>query len=144
LTDTHLVSGENDRYEFTKHDRFGNLLQIARLRLEPTAVTAEDRASVSQELYPNITLPAVKPAFSRILLDEVGNYWIEQFQWLPTGADPRWEVLDEGGSWLTTVVVPSELRITQIGADHILGTVRDSTDTEYVQLHRLQKGTRGN
>jgi hypothetical protein len=50
--------------------------------------------------------------------------------------------VDRDGRWVTSVRTPSGLQVTQFGADYVLGTVRDSLDTEYVRLHALVKHRR--
>jgi long-subunit acyl-CoA synthetase (AMP-forming) len=54
----------------------------------------------------------------------------------------RWLVFDTAGSWLGTVDTPARFTLNEIGADYILGVVRDSLDVQYVQMYRLEKPRR--
>lgn len=87
--------------------------------------------------------PEFLPAYSEMLLDEAGNLWVEDYRIF---TDPRstWTVFDPQGQWLTTVQTPEGLRLSEIGADYVLGLSPDDMGAQRVQLHPLVKpATRG-
>jgi hypothetical protein len=142
MTPEGLVSGSNDGFEFITQDVQGDLRKIDRLLCEPEPVSAEDREAIPPDMYPNITFPSTKPTFDRILGDPLGGYWIERYRLPADGRESQWEVIDKEGAWVTTVMVPGDLQVTQIGRDFMLGTARDSMGIEYVRLHRLLRRSR--
>jgi hypothetical protein len=52
---------------------------------------------------------------------------------------PRWIVFDSDGRWLGAVEVPPNGRVSEIGADYVLGVWRDELDVERVQMFELIK-----
>ena len=96
-------------------------------------------------------------------LDELGNLWVRRGP-SPAEGDPgtvREFTLPDGGEWavpqssglhdvfrpdgayLGTVKLPHNLRITEIGADYILGIVLDEMDVQYVWMLGLDRGLGG-
>jgi hypothetical protein len=51
----------------------------------------------------------------------------------------RWSVFTPEGRWLGTARTPAGLRVTEIGADYVLGVAVDSLDVESVRLHAIVK-----
>ena len=47
-------------------------------------------------------------------------------------------VFDRKGIWQTTVSTPASLEITDIGADYVLGIVRDELDVQQVRVYRIR------
>jgi hypothetical protein len=87
----------------------------------------------------NVPMPSVRPAYSRILFDRVGNLWVEIGPArgnVQTGLD--YLVFDVDGILLGDVVVPA-VRVLEIGDDYLLGVYQDELEVEYVQLFDLEK-----
>ncbi|MDZ4674994.1 MAG: hypothetical protein SGI84_11105 [Gemmatimonadota bacterium] len=92
------------------------------------------------------------PAFSKMLLDRQGNLWVLEYEpwedapdrwglvriWTPSG-DTRWDVFQPDGRWLGSVTMPPLFVPLEIGADYVLGLVRDQDDIEQVRKHPLLK-----
>ena len=53
------------------------------------------------------------------------------------------DVFRPDGVYLGTVKLPTDLMITEIGADYILGIVRDEVDIQYVWMYGLDRGGGG-
>ena len=97
------------------------------------------------------------------LLDELGYLWVRRGPSPSEGDDgmPReftapdgeqWEtrvssglhdVFRPDGVYLGTVKLPHDLGIAEIGADYILGIVRDEVDIQYVWMYGLDRGGLG-
>lgn len=78
------------------------------------------------------------PAVASIKIDDLGNIWVEEYDWPHTG-QPRWTVFDRNGQLLGTLQLPSSFTPYHIGADFILGRWEDELDVEHVQLFRIVK-----
>lgn len=82
--------------------------------------------------------PATLPSYADLLGDGGGRLWLREFL-LPDeqARGERWTVFDADGRMLGTVATPAGLRVTEIGADYVLGVWKDEEDVEHVRLHRL-------
>lgn len=94
------------------------------------------------------------PAFGRFVIALDGHIWVAPYQTAEqlesddaersaqsaNGARP-WSVFDPDGRWLGTVAMPEGLRVTEIGADYVLGVWTDELDIPYVRLHSVVKPT---
>jgi hypothetical protein len=50
----------------------------------------------------------------------------------------EWFVFDDHGTWLTTVAMPSEFQLLDVGHDYVLVLARDDLDVERVLWYRLE------
>jgi hypothetical protein len=83
-------------------------------------------------------LPSAFPAFVRLETDPHGNVWAEWFR--PPGEPHHaWSVFDTDGVFLGTVRLPSDLTVTDITDDLILGVTRDELGVERVGVYTLLK-----
>jgi hypothetical protein len=83
-----------------------------------------------------VPFPENLPVFDGLLVDRTGHLWIEHYE--PFWDDSRsWSVLSPAGSWLGDLETPTGLRITEIGADYLLGVWRNEMDVEFVRLYSL-------
>jgi hypothetical protein len=88
--------------------------------------------------YSKMNIPAARPAFVRLLVDEAAHVWAEDFRVDP--ASPRqWTVFDTQGRAIGRISTPAALTIDQIGTDFVLGWLRDELDVEHVRLYRLKR-----
>jgi hypothetical protein len=88
--------------------------------------------------------PTVRPHYSRILLDRIGNLWVAQapVDWAaPEAVD--YLVFDPGGVLLGTVVVPP-IEVLEIGDDYAMGIYRDELEVEHLHVHEIVKRPDGN
>lgn len=79
------------------------------------------------------------PAYDRILVDDVGNLWVRNYQWFDMGSGYAWSVFDPVGRFLGEVRIPSLLEIYQIGPDFVLGRMATITGREAVYEYGLLK-----
>lgn len=80
--------------------------------------------------------PALKPAFSRLLVDRTGALWV-----LMPGAGNVWTVFAPDGTWLGSVTTPEGLRVDEIGPDYVLGVWRQRHGQERVRSYPLTRGS---
>jgi len=84
--------------------------------------------------------PAVMPAFDLLLVDRAGNAWAREF--VAPGETPaarEWEVFDRDGRWVTTVSIPVELEILDIGEDQVVARWSDELGVQRVRVYDLEK-----
>ena len=98
-----------------------------------------------------------------LFLDELGYMWVrrgpspldgdhsgmrevtgpDDSQWTIPAHSGLHDVFRPDGVYLGAVKLPPDLRITEIGADYILGIVRDDMDVQYVWVYGLDRGGGG-
>jgi len=146
-----VVMGSGERLEVLTYSRSGKLLRIARGPVENLALTStvrrdyqaaelsgwpkQERELLEQAGNP---MPKTIPAYTALLVDSEGNTWAKRFS-PPGQLGNRWGVFGRDGEFLGHMVLPKELKVFEIGADYILGSVRDSLYVEQVRLYRLHR-----
>ncbi len=108
-------------------------------RVQAAEARAAGRSAGGADPLDRVELPESLPAFSRLLVDDDGNLWVELFPWPGRLVRPRWEVFNPEGRLLGGVDLPAGLRATHVGRDFVLGVWKDEADVEYVRLHALRK-----
>ena len=78
------------------------------------------------------------PTFRRLATDTEHNLWVEEYR-RPGDDVPSWSVFDPDGHFLGMVTGPEGLNVTDIGADYMLGIVRDDMEVERVVMYALVK-----
>lgn len=77
------------------------------------------------------------PAFRSAQLGRDGRIWVREFRSpLDEGPDD-WVVFGPDGRFTCRSSIPSELEVTEFGADYLLAEVRDDVGVERVVLHRI-------
>ncbi|WP_420127741.1 6-bladed beta-propeller [Longimicrobium sp.] len=150
---TRLLVGDPARYELVERRPDGAVARLIRRAGEREPVTQADRDAaialrrermddprfrqIQEQLIKGITFPEHKPFFTDLRMDPAGNAWVRR----PADPDAEtpWDVFDAEGRLLGTVTTPAGLRVTQIGADFIVGTWSDEMDVPHVRVHRLEK-----
>ena len=150
------VYGWPDHYELKVFDRTGAVRKIIRRSGDLLPVTAEDREWLTsllengmQEemlriLTEGMTFPSHKAAFDRLLVDALGFFWVRtparlgHWEWAGQPS-PYWDVFDPSGRWLTSVTMPENVQIHDIGEDYILGVWQDELDVPYVRMYGLDR-----
>ena len=75
---------------------------------------------------------------SPLIVDADGNLWVLEYR-LPGDRTPRWSEFNNGGRFLGEVVAPDGLRVTEIGADYVLGWWADEVEVPHVSMYSLIK-----
>lgn len=148
----HVFVGTGDTYEVDEYTPTGTLVRVLRgpsadLRVDPGALQAFTQAYLAvlpdapsrereQRRLASIPLPATKPAFSRILADDVGNLWLSPFESFAY-IERTWTIVNQDGAFLGKVVAPPGLRILDVGENYVLGRWQDESQVEFIQVHRI-------
>jgi hypothetical protein len=148
-----LLVGDPVRYELVERRPDGAVARLIRRAGAREPVTQADRDAVmerrregltdprfrqlQEQLIKNTTFPEHKPFFTALGVDPAGNVWVQRPS--DPDADTPWDLFDGEGRLLGTVTTPAGLRVTQFGADFVVGTWRDELDVEHVRVHRIQK-----
>ena len=153
--DSTVWYSDGDRYELRELAADGRTLRVVRLdrprvKVLQTDVSAYRQAVTSQvrftprESTMAATLEAsifadTFPSIDRIIVDDIGDLWVRNFQWFDLGSGKSWTVFDPEGRYLGEVSTPSILEIHQIGADFVLGRMADGRGREAVYIFTLEK-----
>lgn len=89
--------------------------------------------------------PDFRPAHSKLLIDESGNFWLEEYRFPHYGQVPEkptptfWSVFSRDGAWLGRVEVPGRLLVENIYDDKIIGVWKDAEGIASIRVYRLEK-----
>ena len=138
--------------------RDGGLLEVIRWAYELEPVTSDELSSFAEEVrlflqeHPSegrfwppledLPIADYKPAYSRLLVDDQGLLWVQQFgRWSLYGPGPsdQWWVFDTSGRWLGAVVMPPDLTVLAVEKDFVIGVFLDALDVQNIRLHRLNR-----
>lgn len=151
-----VAFGRTETYEVRAFRADGSLARIVRRDHEPAGPTRAELDARLEELIlqrrPDVRehlqdivaeVPMVEsfPAFGPMLGDALGYLWVAEFR--RPGDDPSrtvWTVFDGEGVAQGFVDTPGDLEVYEIGADYLLGRVRDEIGAEYVQVWGLERG----
>jgi hypothetical protein len=144
----------NDTYEVRVHGRDGGLQSIVRRQHDHLEVTDADIEALREEQLGGDTPEGMReamidvldatpiretmPAYRGIMLDQIGNLWVEEYR-RPGDTTPRWTVFSAEGEMLATMSLPERFVIRDAGDDYVLGTWRDELEIEHVRLYELMK-----
>jgi len=146
------VYGGTDSYEYLEFDQGGGLFRIVRADIDRRTVPREAVEDAERgyrempnryaaELWGSIPWPDQLPAYDEFLVDLEGNLWIMDYGVLDEPI--RFSVFDPSGRWLGRVDVPQGGRVTEIGADYLIGIWTDELEIETVRIYGLHKPTNG-
>jgi len=146
--------GDTDRFEVFRYGEDGSVEEIVRRPYDPVVVddalidraiaeelegeTDDDQRRATRRRWESVPAPETLPAFEALLVDRVGNLWVQAFE-VPGTPRRTWSVFTPAGVWLGEVDVPDRFRPLEIGDDYVLGRFGDELDVEHVQLWELVK-----
>lgn len=149
-----VVVGLGDVYELQVLMPDGRPERVIRRALQPRPVTEEMLAAARLERTRGVSSEEERarrdrslreaphgstvPFYDRIMGDDEGNLWVQDFT-VPGEGDAAWSVFDPEGHFLGPVRMPPGLRVTHIGGDFVVGVVRDELDVERVRVYSLEK-----
>ena len=165
VTDTRLYLSRGEAHSFRGLDGTGALRSVIRWDGPDRTITDADLDIVREGLrdrYEGDELanrlrafeaephPAEKPAYSSLLVDELGFFWVRRYDvardnfwtgrgYTGTGGAGEWWVFDPDGVWLGSVDVPEALDVNSIGADWVMGVERDDYDVPQVVVYALAR-----
>jgi hypothetical protein len=147
-------------FELVFHSILDGRQTRARINREPIPVSESDwRAAVSSdlELYSRLSFatperrrvrergfdlaerPSHKPAFERLSVDRDGNVWALSSESTDETDVREWYVFDASGRWITSVLVPSDLHVLDIGSDYLLARWQDELGVQRIRRYGLVK-----
>jgi hypothetical protein len=160
LAHDRFYMGQSLTYEIGRYTARGELTGLIRRAHVAVPVTAERKAifregyaAVVQAEEGNLSADQLEqaltfiddadypdhfPAYSALRVDHSGNLWVEEYRAF-TEPQSLWSVFDPEGRWLTTVRMPDGLQVLDIGADFVLGFIRDDVGLDRVALFELLK-----
>jgi hypothetical protein len=148
-----LWMGVSDRYRLYRRALAGDTVRVVEREHRPAAVSAAERDSVIASLEewarpgPNMggrvsgpldygLIPAVKPAFRGMVVDDRGHLWVAATESGPGG---RWDVFDPEGRYLGTVAMELDVfPLPRIRGNTVVGVRRDELDVPQVVVYRLE------
>lgn len=98
------------------------------------ALATEGRRSTR----PPMQLPDVLPAIASMQVDKNGYLWVRRY-FLPSDPEHEWWIYEPNGRLVGTLSHSTRFRVTEIGADYILGLWRDEDDVQTVHRYSLLK-----
>jgi len=144
-----------DEYQIREYATAGDLRSLIRLARPKLPVTPDDiRRWEEERLGPDASeaqrrrtrrrvadmpTPETFPAFSGLVVDRLGNLWVEHYR-RPGEATVRFDVFDGDGVYRGVVTIPDGVEVMEIGDDYVPGRWMDDPDLHYVRLYRLGKG----
>ncbi|HEX5870018.1 MAG TPA: 6-bladed beta-propeller [Longimicrobium sp.] len=150
---TRLLIGDPVRYELVERRPDGAVTRLIRRGGQREPVTQADRDAylkrqsegmndprfrqLHEQMEKQTVFPEHKPFFTGLRMDAAGNAWVQRPA--TPDAETPWDVFDTEGRLLGTVAMPAGLRVTQIGADFVVGTWNDEMDVPHVRVHRIEK-----
>jgi hypothetical protein len=145
--------GSSDNYEIARYDGTGELRRLIHRTHVNLGVTPDDiegwieerlagmndenQRTFWERLYADMPFPETMPAYERLLVDDEGSLWVEDYR-RPADEQPRWTVFDPQGVMLGEVETPLNFQVYQIGSDFVLGRWTDELDVDHVQLYKLK------
>ncbi len=154
VADSTIWYAPGDRWELREIAPGGRTLRIFRIDRPMDVVMGADLSAFrvgavrqltdageanAEAIVDGYTYAETFPAWSEILVDEVGNIWARAYRWFEMGADYPWDVFDPEGRYLGEVIVPYPLTVHEIGDDYVLGHMSDGRGGEAVYIYRLEK-----
>jgi len=162
-----IFAGFGDEYDIGVWDESGSLIRRIRRAWTPGPVEASHRQAYGQTLMAEgegspeledvyrrlaeeMVYPESHPAFSRILVRESGEAWVERPQTEPPWSEAieyspvrphpsEWDLFSPEGVWLGTITLPARFRLTSVGEDRLAGVAKDDLDVERVEVWGLRR-----
>ena len=80
------------------------------------------------------------PTLSSLEFGRDGRLWVKRYPRPRDESRNRWMVFAPDGALLCHVTLPEELEVYDVGADYVLGRLRDALGVERVLLYELSAG----
>lgn len=149
-----VIISASDQYCIAAFDPAGGVEMIIRTEHTPEPVTAaaidsyvaariagaaEDEQSLVAAIFAGLPPVPSYPAFSALVVDEVGDLWVRSYARDP-GPRSSWAVFAPDGALRGSLDLPTQVDVYRIGADYVLGRIQDDLGVERVQLWELSRG----
>jgi hypothetical protein len=150
--------GEGGAYVIDVYSRDGTLQQSMRRNVSGAPVTPEAiqafkdarrampagtglQGSLDSALVmalDSAPFPQTMPVYERVLADEAGNLWVEDYS-IRGGQPRRWSIFNDSGRWLGDVTTPAHFDPQYITANALYGVWRAGDDVPRVRGYALVK-----
>jgi len=145
-----LYRGSGDSYEIQVFGKEGAFERIIRRPIPNPPVTERDKARHRKDWLENnsewarrradeLEYPQTKPAYGTVVVDALGNVWVAEYSRGHNDRSRTWTVFDSDGRMLGDVALKEDGRITEIGADYLMGVWYTELGVEQVRVYRLIK-----
>ncbi len=123
-----FLYGWSESYELRQFGKDGALNRVIRQTLDPVPLTDKDR---EDGLEP---IPERYAAFDRVVVDRLDHLWVHRLY-----PGDTWDVFDPSGQWVTTLALPEDFMVHDIGEDYVLGVWRDELRVQNVRMYSLDR-----
>lgn len=98
---------------------------------------APSARQAAKKMMLTIPMPVHLPPYTGLFVDTTGSLWVVT----SVAGDDKTElrIYESAGSVIGTVSLPLEMRILEIGEEHILGAYEDEGGQEYVAVYRYHR-----
>jgi len=148
-----LYYASSESYDIQVFDSAGRLERIIRRPVPNRPVTSGDIEAFKAEflegeapgswhrrIVDRLEFPETMPAYGTVAVDALGNVWVAEYSGSGrVDRTGRWTVFNPAGRMLGVVRVPRGGRVTEIGADYLMGVWRTDLDVPQVRMYRLFK-----
>jgi hypothetical protein len=151
VSGSRLYYASSETYDIQVFDSAGRLDRIIRRPVPNRPVTSRDieafkarfvegsgPGSWNRRIVGALEFPETMPAFGTVVVDALDNVWVAEYSGEGrVDRTGRWTVFDPGGHMLGVVEIPRGGRVTDIGADYLMGVWRTELDVPEVRMYRL-------
>ena len=96
------------------------------------------KISWDRRIVDDLEFPETMPAYGTVAVDALGNVWVAEYGGSGrVDRTGRWTVFNPDGRMLGVVEVPRGGRLTDIGADYLMGVWLTDLDVPQVRMYRL-------
>ena len=92
-----------------------------------------------EKMFAAMPIPETMPAFDRIVAEESGSLWVEEYRVKGSGSPAGWTVFDPEGRMLGTVLMPDRFSPLEIGEDYVLGVWTDDLEVQAIRVYGLTR-----
>jgi hypothetical protein len=139
-----VALGVGDRFEIRFRDAAGDVVRVLRVARAARPVGAVELEALRAEPFFAAVLEAAGaadslPFFEELRLDDGGRLWAREYAMGGWQAPRSWLVFDADGRPLARATLPGGMQLLQIGADFVVGLVRDEHQAEQVVVLGIER-----
>jgi hypothetical protein len=144
-----IAVANTDAYSIRIYSSAGRLQRIVRQQRQPQPISDADYLRAKPPIpptsrsplgpaYEQMKKPSTYPAFEALLLDSVGNLWVQDFArtW---DTSLVWQVFDIAGRLIGRITVPSTHKLLDATPTRAMFRVTDALDVQHVRVYSIQK-----
>lgn len=114
--------------------------QAAALELERRLTEAPERVHAQiRQAHAAQPVSDEFPTLGDLMPTTGGGVWVQEFRRPGRDGPLAWKIFDAEGVLVGTVRIPAEMRILEIGHDHLVAVERDELDVEHVRVYGLSE-----